>query len=257
MPGNEKKIIEFLLQEKGSIRLPGLGLVTNIDNPTESGLRQPITDSDSIESGNARKKADVYLNGTGVSIKQEGSSFLFNRLQRADLKRLFSLVGLDDVESSIKNFDQLIFDYHRGKITRNVHWSKLLNRAKFEKLLRYLMMQGSPNYGDSEHPAELILTGPKTNISAIKLKVVNFDDFLSAHEKRIHFTIRRQWLGQSSKSEHRRAKSLVSKPENVPWVFKDISGQPRGWLPESEFPAFNRRTVYMVYIELLDEIGVS
>lgn len=252
MPGNELKIIDFLLEEIGSARLPKIGILESISNPMNGRDRIRIRTSSEIKSGNARKKADVYLNDIGVSIKQDGSSFLYNRLQRADLAGLLRKLRVVDDASIVRVLDDLIRDYHRGKIQRNVDWKSVFSKEQFLVILRYLMMVGSPNYGPSDHPAELILTGPKSDLTLSQINLFTFDEFFEKFNPFIFITIRRQWLGQKSKSEHSRAKSLVSKEENLPWVFKDIVGHPRvGWLPDHDFTPSDRRTVYMVYLEVI------
>lgn len=47
-----------------------------------------------ISTTDSRKKADVYLNGIGVSIKQAGGSFAYNRLQRANIIAVYSIYFL-------------------------------------------------------------------------------------------------------------------------------------------------------------------
>ena len=66
--------------------------------------------------------------------------------------------------------------------------------------------------------------------------------------------IRRVWFGQSSESEHNRAKSLMAKQGNGPWIYDNISGSPRKsaktnkkW--REEIKEKDRKTIYIVFIE--------
>jgi len=73
--------------------------------------------------------------------------------------------------------------------------------------------------------------------------------YFKKYKNVIYLSLRRQWVGQSSSSEHGRATGLANKPDNGPWVFKEIVGSPRtGWKSQAEFPLKDRRTVYMIFI---------
>jgi hypothetical protein len=73
----------------GSISLKHIDLLVEIGIPLNNrpGYRpaQSLDDISEILTTDSRKKADVYLNSRGVSIKQAGGSFAFNRLQRANI----------------------------------------------------------------------------------------------------------------------------------------------------------------------------
>jgi hypothetical protein len=194
--------------------------------------------------------SDIFLNGKGVSIKQSGSSFLYNRLQRAEMLKVFTSLALLNPAQSLLKMDGLIQKFHNGEFnTRDRHWSEGFNQSDFVSLLEFLMMKGSPNLGISSYPADYILTAPKINITPSKISCDTFSDYFAKYKDFIYLSIRRQWVGQSSNSEHSRAVGLASKPDNAPWVFKTIVGSPRtGWKNQTECPINDRRTVYMIFI---------
>ena len=252
MPGNERAIVKFLLDSKGSLTLPHLGTIRSVKNPTKNGATE-LNDINAMQSDDSRKKADIILNDRGVSIKQAGSSFLYNRLQRADLAKLFELLEFVDAQASIERLDALVAKKNSGQIAnRDRQWSEVFQADEFRALLRYLMMEGSPNFGFSNHPADLILSAPKSKIQVGNIRVMNFEEFFFEFSKSIFLTIRHQWIGQSSKSEHSRAVSIAKKPGNAKWVFSNITGTPSsGWKSEQEFDVSERREVYMIYIQLI------
>lgn len=253
MPGNEKQVVEFLISNKGSITLPNLGLLTSVKNPGSNGRLIEVTSSEDVREDNSSKKADIFLNDRGVSIKQAGSSFLYNRLQRDNLTKLFRDMEFSDVEGALVRLDLLVKNYHDGVTPeRDRPWKEAFAGKDFKALLRYLMMEGSPNNGNSDFPAELVLTAPTRNISLDNIKIYTFEEFFDLHEHQIYVTLRRQWVGQSSNSEHGRAVSISRKPGNKPWVFSEISGIPSsGWRSASEVPVQDRREVYMIFIQLI------
>lgn len=253
MPGNEKAIVKFLLDSRGSLTLPHLGKIVSVKNPTKSGTVIEIDDIGQLQSDDARKKADVILNDRGVSIKQSGSSFLYNRLQRADLEKLFRNLKFDDPKITLERLDKVVLLKNLGQLdSRDRPWSEIFQPDEFKALLRFLMMEGSPNYGVSQHPADLILSAPGSKISKENIKVFSFEEFVTQFGDSIYLTIRHQWIGQSSKSEHARALSISKKPGNAPWVFSNLTGTPStGWRPEKEFAVSDRREVYMLFIQLI------
>lgn len=251
MPGNELEVVDFLISNKGSVVLPHIGLLTSVKNPGPAGTRTEVSSIKSLSPDDSTKKADVYLNDEGVSIKQKGSSNLFNRLQRATALRVFAAMGLENPTDNVLVLDKLIDDYHHGKIDRNRHWSEAFSESEFKSLLHFLMMEGSPRFGFSDHPAKYILTAPVGFTSEHDLSFLTFDEFFEGNKDDVYLTLRRQWLGQSSQSEHNRCKSIIANEENAPWVYSTISGSPASWLPETVFPAEKRRTVYMVFIEII------
>lgn len=246
MPGNEIAVCKFLVERLNRLNLPHIGIVTEVRIP--GGLSLSSTeDCVLIHPDDAWKKADILLNGKGISIKQKGATFSFNRLQRADLNSLFLRVELADAAGAISRLDQYVNEFHAGQRKRDVNWIEVFrNQSDFYKLLEHLMMQGSPSSGLSAFPAELILEAPAYNISEPELKVFTFKEYFQANSSKLKISIRRQWVGQDS-CEHNRAVSIASNPGNAPWVFDGVAGTPRsGW--KLEVPACERKTVYFLMI---------
>jgi hypothetical protein len=250
MAGNEELVVDFLIKNKKNLILNHIGKINKIHNPGTSGKLIDITSSYEVSTEDSGKKADIFINGKGISIKQAGSSFLYNRLQRAEMIKVFTSLGLSNPNKSLLKMDELIKKFQNKEFsTRDRHWSEGFNESDFILLLEFLMMKGSPNLGVSAFPANYILTAPKKNISENNIHLVNFSEYFDKYKNEIFLSLRRQWIGQASNSEHGRACSLANKPNNCPWVFKEIVGTPRtGWKKESEFPPKNRRTVYMIFL---------
>ncbi len=249
-PGNEVAVVDFLIRNKGSLWLNHLGLVNKIENPGKNGELIEISSTKNLRTEAAGKKADIYINGQGVSIKQAGETFLFNRLQRAEMLSVFTSRRLVNPTSNLAKIDKLIINFHQGRFSsRDRHFKEAFNTKDFYQLLKYLMMQGSPNLGKSDYPANYILTAPSCNINSTNISCLKFDEYFKMYSSNIFISLRRQWVGQSSSTEHSRATGLAAKSENLPWVFKTISGNPRtGWLSETVFPKSSRKTVYMTFI---------
>src|SRR5690606_15654802 len=132
--------------------------------------------------------------------------------------------------------------------TRNRPWQNIFTADDFKALLKFLMMLGSPNKGMSSHPAEIILEAPSVITSANQIYTYTIDDYFNTYANSLVISIRRQWIGQNSNSEHKRATGLAKKNGNLQWVYKDVVGEPNsGWMPG--FPPANRRTVYFLMIE--------
>ncbi len=253
MPGNELEIGRFLLRNIGKLELPHIGIISDIGapNPGQRGFA-PITslsEINLISSEDSHKKADIYINGKGVSLKQSGPSFPYNRLQRTNLRDLFIFLDFKNIEEMLENADEEVRKFHQGIMTfRSRPWTEFFNEDDFRVLSEYLMMKGSPNVGISPHPAELILEAPATNISSANIEVHTFDEYFDRYQDKLCIGIRRQWVGQSSDSEHKRALGLAKKEGNAPWVYREIAGEPNtGWRPN--FPPEDRRTVYFLMIE--------
>lgn len=254
MAGNEKEVTEFLVLNKGKVSLEGLGIVNSIGAPSlskegclEIGNVKDVKKYLSTED--SRKKADIYVNNHGVSIKQAGSSFLYNRLQRANILEVFTLLGFSNPGSMLQRLDKEVSAFHNGNLERrNRPWQDFFNEEDFKALVKFLMVQGSPNVGFSSHPAEFILEAPAVGLSEANIKVFTFDQYFAEYKNKIKIAIRRQWVGQDSESEHGRAVGLVEKKENAPWVFNEAVGTPRsGWM--EGFPVSKRQTVYFLMIE--------
>ncbi len=215
MAGNEKEIAKFLVLNKGKVSLGKLGIVKSVGAPnlSEKGCLEINSVKDvgrCLSTEDSRKKADIYINGSGVSVKQAGSSFLYNRLQRANIIEVFSLLGFTNPESMLQRIDKEVADFHKGILDRrNRSWQDFFSENDFNALVKFLMVQGSPNVGFSSHPAEFILEAPAKGISEVNINVFTFDDYFQQYKNKIKIAIRRQWVGQDSESEHGRAVSLV------------------------------------------------
>ena len=254
MPGNEKEITKFLVLNKGRISLGQLGTVNSVGAPNLS--REGCCEIDNVgdverflSTEDSRKKADIYVNNHGVSIKQTGSSFLYNRLQRANILEVFTFLDFNRPGSMLQRLDTEVSDFHKGNLKRrNRPWQDFFNEEEFKALVKFLMVQGSPNVGFSTHPAEFILEAPASNPSEANISVFTFDEYFEEYKNKIKIAIRRQWVGQDSESEHGRAVGLAEKKENAPWVFNEAVGTPRsGWI--RGFPASERKTVYFLMLE--------
>ncbi len=258
MAGNEIDTITFLLQNIGNIRLNHIGVVESIEAPlTNGGFKtiNSIQELSIVSTEDSNKKADIYINGKGVSLKQSGASFPFNRLQRAELLEVFKSLQIQNPEDKLNQIDNEIDNFHNGLLkNRNQPWNKLFTENDFKILVRYLMTIGSPNVGISQHPAEFILESPKYNISPTNIQLYTFDEYFEIFKQNLFFAIRRQWIGQSSNSEHTRALGISKKAGNKRWVYNSISGEPRaskttGKKWRDDYPPQERRTVYMLFVE--------
>jgi hypothetical protein len=258
MAGNEIEIARFLLDNRGKVILKHLGLIKTVGAPS-AGRGFTVVNSAVelrlISTQAAGKKADIYINGIGVSLKQAGASFSFNRLQRAELLELLRTVGFADPAAKILRIDKEVDDFHNGLLEgRNRPWQSLFDENEFKSLIKFLMMESSPNLGKSTHPAELILEAPRIGISQQNIRVFTFDEYFDIFKQNLFVALRRQWIGQSSNSEHRRATGLAKKPGNAPWVYGSIAGTPgiskttgKRWRDEVE--EADRKTVYIIFIE--------
>ena len=259
MAGNEIEVCRFLFLNLGKIYLRHIGRVEQIAAPILGGDRytplQSIADLAQISTSHAEKKADIYLNGRGVSIKQSGGSFAFNRLQRANLLNVCTGLGLIQPEIIVAKIDEEVHRFHQGLLSRrNQPWQNFFSEQDLKTLMHFLMLRGSPNLGVSSHPAEFILEAPKIITHGNDVSLYTSDEYFEEYKQNFEISIRRQWMGQTSNSEHRRSLSISRKPKNTPWVFDDVAGQP---IPHSktgkrwrdDFPESHRKTVYFLMIE--------
>ena len=254
MPGNEESVIKFLvlaLEQKRSIELPILGKITDIHNPTKIGKQKIKNTEDLINysSSDKYKKADVYLNNFGISIK-EHISLLYNKIQRKhlpDLKRNLFPDREDLDEFLFKSIDNKINEINKGS-KRDIPWNKVISEQDFYVLLEFLMMKGYASDKISNHPADYILIAPKhldeKNVEDIK--VYKFRDYFKKYKENIVIAARKTWIGSNSKSENRRAVSMNRSPENKNWVFENISGKPKKW--DLFLPKRDRREIFYLNI---------
>ncbi len=259
MAGNEIEVCRFLLQNLGKIYLRHIGRVEQIAAPILGGDRytplQSIADIYQISTSHSEKKADIYLNGRGISIKQSGGSFAFNRLQRANLLDVFTSLELSQPEAIITKIDEAVHRFHQGLLSkRNQPWQKFFSEQDLKILMNFLMLRSSPNRGMSSHPAEFILEASKIIKHENDIVLYTFNEYFEKYKQNFEISIRRQWIGQMSDSEHRRSLSISRKSENKPWVFNDVAGQPiphskTGKRRRDDFPESHRKTVYFLMIE--------
>jgi len=253
MPDHEISIIKFLLENRKSIQLPHIDMIRTIHNPNPSGAGKTlITNIEQlglISPGDSRKKADIYINEIGVSIKQSGGSFAYNRLQRANLYDVYKLMDFSNITDKLHQIDTEVDNFHNGDLERrNRLWENFFTEEDFKSLLQFLMTKGSPNVGISDHPATFILQAPSVDISNDNISVFTFNEYFDQYKNKFQIAIRRQWVGQASNSEHTRALGLSKKPGNEPWVYNNVVGNPRtGWRPD--WPVEERKTVYFLMIE--------
>jgi hypothetical protein len=159
------------------------------------------------------------------------------------------MLNFSDPEGLLFKIDSEVNGFHNGNVEgRNRPWNSFFSETEFKSLLHFLMMEGSPNKGFSNDPAKLILEGPRTIISPQSISVYTFEEYFDKYKEKFVIAIRRQWVGQKSKSENSRAKGLAKKTENAPWIFDSVVGQPTtGW--DEVTPVSERRTVYFLMIE--------
>ena len=95
MPGNEKQILSFLLNKKNiNLKLKHLGKIDTIKVPHKNKLIAiNLENLDEFFPDDSSKKADVFINDLGCSLKQKGGNFSYNRLQRKNSCRCFFGVG--------------------------------------------------------------------------------------------------------------------------------------------------------------------
>ncbi|MBE9116826.1 hypothetical protein IQ249_13040 [Lusitaniella coriacea LEGE 07157] len=253
MAGNELEVCKFILSNKTFLKLRHLGKINKISAPikgvSELYVIKTEDDLSKISTESSRKKADIYLNKSGISIKQLGGSFSFNRLQRANIIQVHKQLQLTNIDRKLSLLEEDVNKFHQGQLTsRNVPWLSFWSEQEFKKVLEFLMMKRSPNLSISKHQAEYILEAPQKNISQNNVNLYTFDEYFDLYKDKLSIAIRRQWVGQRSNSEHKRALSLGKKPANFPWIFNEVVGEPTsGW--RDDFPANDRRTVYFLMIE--------
>lgn len=250
MPGNEETVISFLVQSlhnEEQIKLPILGDLNEVSIPTKEGKKtiRYLSDLEKFSSNDRHKKADVYLNGYGISLKEE-SAPLYNKIQRKHLSGLIEHLfpnKLYFAENIISLLDLEIDKVNKGS-GRDIHWSKVFSENDFQVFLEFLMMQGYADTKISSHQAEYILIAPKKisskNIDEIKL--LSFEDFFKRYKGKIVIAARRIWIGSNSNSENKRALSMSKSASNKEWIYKNISGEPRKW--DATFPSEDRREIF-------------
>lgn len=235
--GNELEVISFLIKNIKKIKLPKLGKI------------KKVTIIGSNNESNAHKKADVYINHKGISIKQIGPSFSFNRLQRISLYNILNFCKNERLSDVITNIDKKIDKYHKGELkNRKINWAEIFSEEEFKNILKSLMFDINPLLGESEYKAEYILEAPRIIEQVTDIRIFNFEEYFNKYKNLFKLSIRRQWIGQNSKTEHNRALHISKQKENKEWVYSDVVGKPRsGW--KNGFLTEKRKTVYFLMIE--------
>tara|TARA_Y100000590_G_scaffold464295_1_gene633385 strand:+ start:588 stop:1346 length:759 start_codon:yes stop_codon:yes gene_type:complete len=250
MPGNEREIIKFLVINKNKINLKHIGALNSIKVPHNNNLIE-VNESNiyNFFSDDSHKKADAYLNNIGVSLKQIGGNFSYNRLQRKNISNFFGKFFLKNkAKKVILNIDKKILQMHEGKIKRNFKFLEVMSNIEFKNILYFLMFVGSPNQGVTKFKPKFILETKKKIDTINDIYVYTFDEFFNKYKDKISFAIRRHWIGQKSKSENKRAITIYNNKGNKKWCFNNIRGNPRsGW--DDKISEKNRRTVYTLSIE--------
>jgi len=251
MPGNEKNVVKFLLKNKPNISLNHLGKINFIETPAANNEMKQLTSAYEVEKyldpNDSNKKADVYINTKGVSIKQTGGSKAFNKFQRKSAIYIFNLLNIENPEKKLLKLDKAVESFHKGEIKRENKWQNIFTENEIKILLEHLMMKGSQTKLSS-HSAEYIMTSSE-DPSLKGINLYNFDEYFQKKKNRISISIRRIWTNQNSKSESSRARGLVKHHDNSPWVFNSIVGDPRDGFDES---IKDKRTVYYLDISVLD-----
>lgn len=252
MAGNERDVVQYLVNRKNNVdyKLRHLGQVISLQSPSSSGLIEiDKYNIDDVVTESSSKKADIYINSRGISIKQSGSSVLYNRLQRKNVLGFLEKLKIETPEVYLKKLDEAVNIFHHNDLSkRDRDWQDFFKESDFKSILQYLMMQGSPNLKDSIYPASFLLESPKRITSFKDIHVYTFDEYFERYKHKITFGLRRSWIGQKSKSEHNRAVTLARQRNNSLWVYSNVAGVPRkGW--NDEIPETERKTVY--YISLM------
>lgn len=257
MPGNEKKTIKFILQNKRKIELKYIGKIKTVKVPYKNNIITATSQNiEKFKSDDSSKKADIYLNDIGISLKQDGGSFAFNRIQRKFLPNFLSkILNFDNAEEIIKKIDVQIQSFHKKNDDEISSFSPLevMKREQFNILLKYLMLEGSPKE-KSKFPAKYILNSKKRISLLGDLKIFSFEDYLNEFSLSHVLRMRRSWYGQESESEHKRAKGLLKTVDNKPWCFDNVSGLPNAHLKTNkrwrdDVPEAERKTCYYLMIE--------
>ena len=255
MPGNEESVISFLvqsLQNEKPLNLPIIGFLKEVSMPIKEDKKivRNTSDLKNFSSNDRYKKADVYINNIGISIKEHCSP-LYNKIQRKHIPNLIKYLFPDrkDLEDILNNtIDTKIERVNQGS-NRDIHWSRIFSKKDFFIILEFLMMRGYADTKLSSHPADYILISPKhlTHENIKDIKILSFENFFEEYKNNIVIAARRIWIGQNSRSENRRALGINKQEDNKRWVFKNISGKPTSsW--NTSFPSEDRREVFYLNI---------
>ena len=247
MPGNEDHVISYLVESSVNdctYELPYLGILDSVSMP-DGDEQIEIRTQDALlrySSSDRYKKADVYINNVGISIKEPVSP-LYNKMQRKHITALLDhlLKDTNRTEEILNSLDSEISKVNEGG-RRDVYWRSVFLENEFKLILEFLMMKGYADLKISHHPADYILVAPKRIGTFNAIKIYSFDEYFENYKDTIVLAARRIWTGNASNSENRRAFTMIREPLNCNWVFDNISGNPRKWDPS--FPVKDRREIF-------------
>ena len=254
MPGNENEVIKFLFNNRENLDLSHIGKIDKIEIPKKDKLIEInyVEEIEKNSSSDSSKKADVFLNSHGISIKENGSK-LYNKFYRRDLNFINKFINdKKTTKIVIKKIENKLKQIHTKSLKRDVMWSDLIEKKYFKPMLKYLMMDGKP-FKKNKFPADYILESSKNITTASDLSLYSFEEYFKKNYNYITFAFRRVWYGMTS-SEHKRAKNICFHHEDSSnWCFKSIVSAPRKrkdgksiW--RDEIKKKDRRTAYYLDI---------
>ena len=255
MPGNENEVIKFIFNNRENLDLSHIGKIDKIEIPKKDKLIQinRVEEIEKNSSSDSSKKADVFLNSHGISIKENGSK-LYNKLYRRDLNFINKFINdKKTTKIVIQKIDNKLKQIHTKSLKRDVMWSDLIEKKYFKPMLKYLMMDGKP-FKKNKFPADYILESSKNITTVSDLRLYSFEEYFKKNYNYITFAFRRVWYGMTSGTEHNRAKNICFHHEDSSdWCFKSIVSAPRKrkdgksiW--RDEIKEKDRRTAYYLDI---------
>lgn len=253
MPGNEDHVISYLVQSSANdcnYELPYLGILNSVSMP-DGDEQIEITTQDALlrySSNDRYKKADVYINNVGISIKETVSP-LYNKIQRKHITAFLDhlLEDANRTKEILNSLDSEISKVNKGG-RRDVCWKSVFFENEFKLILEFLMMKGYADLKISHHPADYILVAPKRIDNFKDIKIYSFDEYFENYKDTIVIAARRIWTGNASNSENKRAFTMIKDPLNSSWVFDNISGKPKRWDPS--FPVEDRREIFYLNLNI-------
>ena len=124
------------------MNLSHIGKIDKIEIPKKDKLIQinRVEEIEKNSSSDSSKKADVYLNSQGISIKENGSK-LYNKLYRKDLNFINKFINdKKTTKTVIQKIDNKLKQIHTKSLKRDVMWSDLIEEKYFKPILKYLMI---------------------------------------------------------------------------------------------------------------------
>lgn len=257
MPGQENEVIKYVFNNRKKIKLNHLSKISSIKIPKKKELIKinKLKDLKNNSSSDSSKKADVFFNDIGISIKEKGGN-PYNKLYRKDLSFMKDFIKNDvKYEQVIKNLEKKLNEIHSNNLKRDVFWKDVIEEKNFKPILKYLMMDGKP-FKKNDFPAKFILIHDQNIASNKNLTLLSFDEYFDSYKDKINFAFRRVWYGMTS-DEHKRAKNICYQhTDSEGWCFNTITGEPRKrkdgksiW--RSDIIESDRRTAYYLNISCI------